>query len=106
MFKLATFAAASLAGITAMAYAADTTIRQSGKVFSSESVTVKKGDSLTFLNDDSIAHNVMSSSKGNEFNLGAQAPGASTPVTFKEVGDVQVVCAIHPRMKMSVKVTN
>jgi len=25
-------------------------------------------------------------------------------VTFKETGDVAVICAIHPRMKMAVKV--
>jgi plastocyanin len=99
-------AAVFLTGVTAFAYAADTTIRQKGKVFSSETMTIKKGDALTFLNDDSIAHNVMSTSKGNEFNLGAQQPGAATPVTFKSAGDVQVICAIHPRMKMSVKVTD
>jgi plastocyanin len=46
----------------------------------------------------------MSNSKGNEFNLGSQSPGTSVDVTFKEVGDVQVICAIHPRMKMLVKV--
>ena len=47
----------------------------------------------------------MSTSKGNEFNLGSQAPGTATDVTFKEPGDVLVICAIHPRMKMMVKVT-
>ena len=81
-------------------------IHQKGRVFSSESVTIKKGDALTFVNDDSVPHNIMSASKGNEFNLGSQAPGMSTDVTFKEAGDVQVICAIHPRMKMMVKVTD
>ena len=38
----------------------------------------------TFFNDDSVPHNIMSASKGNEFNLGSQAPGSSTDVTFKE----------------------
>ena len=75
-------------------------------MFSSESVTIKKGEALTFVNDDSVPHNIMSTSKGNEFNLGSQAPGTSTDVTFKEAGDVQVICAIHPRMKMMVKVTD
>ena len=46
----------------------------------------------------------MSVSKGNEFNLGSQGPGMSTNVTFTESGEVQVVCAIHPRMKLTVKV--
>ena len=72
----------------------------------SESVTIKKGDALTFLNDDSVPHNIMSTSKGNEFNLGSQAPGSSTDVTFKEAGEAHVICAIHPRMKMTVKVTD
>src|SRR5215470_19103745 len=92
------------AGLSAGALAATQVIHQQGRAFSSESLTVKKGEALTFLNDDTVPHNIMSASKGNEFNLGSQAPGTSTDVTFKEVGDAQVICAIHPRMKMTVKV--
>jgi plastocyanin len=92
------------AGLSAGALAATQVIHQQGRAFSVESVTLKKGEALTFLNDDSVPHNIMSSSKGNEFNLGSQGPGTSTDVTFKETGDVQVICAIHPRMKMTVKV--
>jgi plastocyanin len=92
-------------GLSAGALAANLTISQKGRTFSSETVTLKKGETLTFMNDDSIPHNIMSTSGGNEFNLGSQPPGASTDVTFKEAGDVLVICAIHPRMKMTVKVT-
>ena len=53
-----------------------------------------------------MPHNIVSTSKGNEFNLGSQAPGTSTDVTFKEVGEVLVICAIHPRMKMTVKIAD
>jgi plastocyanin len=91
-------------GLSAGALAANLTISQKGRAFSSETVTLKKGGTLTFMNDDSIPHNIMSTSTGNEFNLGSQPPGASTDVTFKEAGDVLVICAIHPRMKMTVKV--
>jgi len=91
-------------GLSAGALAANLTISQKGRAFSSETVTLKKGGTLTFMNDDSIPHNIMSTSIGNEFNLGSQPPGASTDVTFKEAGDVLVICAIHPRMKMTVKV--
>ena len=94
------------AGLSAGALAATEVIHQHGRAFSVENVTIKKGDALTFFNDDTVPHNIMSSSKGNEFNLGSQAPGSSTDVTFKEPGDVQVICAIHPRMKMMVKVTD
>jgi plastocyanin len=94
-----------LVGLSAGALAANLTIAQKGRMFSSENVTIKKGETLTFLNDDSVPHNILSTSKGNEFNLGSQLPGISTDVTFKEAGDVLVICAIHPRMKMMVKVT-
>jgi plastocyanin len=92
-------------GLSAGALAANLTISQKGRAFSSETVTLKKGGTLTFMNDDSIPHNIMSTSSGNEFNLGSQPPGASTDVTFKEAGEVLVICAIHPRMKMTVKVS-
>jgi plastocyanin len=104
MRKLASLVFAVVSGLSFGALAAKETIHQQGRMFSVENVTIKKGEALTFLNDDSVPHNIMSSSKGNEFNLGSQAPGTSTDVTFKEAGDAQVICAIHPRMKMTVKI--
>jgi plastocyanin len=95
-----------LSGLSVGALAANLTITQKGRVFSSDSVTIKKGEALTFLNDDTVPHNIISTSAGNEFNLGSQPPGASTEVTFKEVGDALVICAIHPRMKLTVKITD
>jgi plastocyanin len=97
---------AIVGGLSTGALAATEVIHQQGRVFSSESITVKKGEAVTFLNDDTVPHNIMSASKGNEFNLGSQAPGSSTDVSFKETGDVAVICAIHPRMKMTVKVVD
>jgi plastocyanin len=95
---------AFLAGI-AIAGAADHTIRQKGKVFSESEITVKRGDELLFLNDDNIAHNVLSITAGNRFDLGLLNPGELRPVKFDSVGDVKVICAIHPTMKMTVKVS-
>ncbi|EUB99675.1 blue (type 1) copper domain protein [Rhizobium sp. CF080] len=95
-----------LTGLSVGALAASLTIHQQGRKFSSDSITIKAGEKLTFVNDDTVPHNIYSASSGNEFNLGSQAPGMSTEVTFTEAGDAQVLCAIHPRMKMAVKVTN
>ena len=95
-----------LVGLSVGALAANQTITQKGRLFSSESITIKKGESVTFANDDTVPHNIISTSKGNEFNLGSQPPGAATDVTFKEAGEAQVICAIHPRMKMTVKITD
>ena len=97
---------AILCGLSTGALAANEVIHQRGRLFSIDHADVKKGQALTFLNDDSVPHNIMSATKGNEFNLGSQAPGSSTEVTFKEAGDVAVICAIHPRMKMTVKVVD
>jgi plastocyanin len=87
-----------------VALAAERTISQKGKVFSESALEIKKGDTLVFLNDDNVVHNVLSTTPGNVFNLGSIAPGHSTPVTFDKTGELQVLCAIHPSMKMSVKV--
>jgi len=97
---------AVVGGLSTGALAANEVIHQQGRAFSTESITVKRGEALTFLNDDTVPHNIMSASKGNEFNLGSQAPGSSTDVSFNEAGDVLVICAIHPRMKMTVKVVD
>jgi plastocyanin len=108
-FKLA--AAAFLAGgavacIAAAAYAAQVTIGEKGKVFSQSEISIKVGDSVVFNNDDNVAHNVMSNDPDNKFNLGLLPPGSSTPVTFSTPGDIVILCALHPSMKMTVKVTN
>ena len=74
MRKTILFALVILTGLSAGALAANQMIHQEGRVFSSESVTIKKGGALTFVNDDNIDHNILSTSAGHEFNLGSQAP--------------------------------
>ena len=69
------------------ALAAERPINQKGKAFSDTEVTIKKGDTLLFINDDTITHNIFSTSSGNTFNIGAQAPGVSTPVKFATAGE-------------------
>jgi plastocyanin len=96
----------AFAGGSVVAFAADHTIMQKGKVFSESTIAIKKGDVVVFVNDDSVTHNVMSTDSGNEFSIGSQPPGVSTPVTFDKAGEFTILCAIHPRMKLIVKVSN
>ena len=91
--------------LTAPAHADPVTVSQKGRQFSTDSITVKKGEQVTFVNDDTVPHNAVSRSSGNEFDLGYQQPGVSTPVTFDAAGDVAVICTIHPKMKLTVHVT-
>ena len=94
------------AGGCVAALAVQHSVMQKGRVFSESALTIKKGDTILFVNDDNISHNILSTSPGNEFNLGSQPPGASAPVTFEKTGEASVMCAIHPRMKLSVTITD
>ena len=95
---------AIVVGLTCGAIAASKSVYQHGRAFSEELVTVKANEPLTFVNDDTVPHNIYSPTRGNEFDLGSQAPGIATDVQFTEVGEVDVRCAIHPRMTMRVRV--
>src|SRR5664279_3246289 len=106
MRKFAPVLLAVLAGLTAGGLTAKQAIHQQGRMFSAESIAIKRGESLTFVNDDNVPHNIASISRGHEFDLGSQHPGVSTEVTFTEAGEALVFCAIHPRMKLTVKVSD
>src|SRR5262245_42481371 len=86
--------------VFASAPVADHTITQANKTFSQTEITIKNGDKVVFKNDDQVTHNVFSTSKGYEFNLKIQAPGASASVPFNASGTAEVRCAIHPKMKL------
>ena len=95
---------AASAGMCVAAYASGHTVGQMGRAFTTANLEIKRGDVVVFVNDDNVPHNISSSSTGNAFNLGSQAPGTSTPVTFTETGEVDVRCLIHPRMRMTVQI--
>ncbi len=86
------------------ARAGDTRVFQKDKSFSLENVRIQVGDTLTFVNADSVTHNVYSITRGCEFELQTQTPGNSTAVPFPHACTAQVQCAIHPKMKMTVEV--
>src|SRR3977135_2400814 len=99
MRKIATLLLVIALGLAAGGLVAGQTIRQKGRMFSIDSVIIKAGGSLTFLNDDNVPHNIASISKGNEFNLGSQRPGASTDVTLTAAGAATGDWATPQRMK-------
>jgi plastocyanin len=105
MYKMLLLLVTSLLVLSLGARAANHTIRQKGRVFSVDAMTVARGEPIIFENDDSVPHNVMSTSPDNAFDLGSQAPNTATPVTFDTAGVVAVICAIHPRMHLTITVT-
>jgi plastocyanin len=102
--KLTLTAALVLAfGTVHTAGAAEIVVTQKAKKFDVKKVSLKAGDSIKFVNSDSITHNIYSS-KGLKFDLGAQKPGASSSKVFDKAGKFKVRCAIHPKMKVTVNV--
>jgi plastocyanin len=82
----------------------DHVVAQKDKTFSVSIIKAASGDTIVFKNDDQVTHNIFSASKGHEFNLKAQAPGASASVQVAGDGEIDVRCAFHPRMKLVVTV--
>jgi plastocyanin len=97
-------ATTALLALTPFAHATEVVIDQHDKQFSETSVTINVGDSVKFVNQDDIVHDVHSETEGYEFDLGAQKPGSETSYTFDKPGNVKVRCAIHPKMKLDVTV--
>ena len=100
--KLALLFSVSFAG--GVMAAGDITVFQENKKFAQEAVTIKPGQTITFANKDPFTHNVFSLTPGMSFELKTQKPGESSDVKFDKVGEADVRCAIHPQMKMKVKV--
>jgi len=79
-------------------------VDQKGLAFSAASLTVSKGDVVSFNNNDSTSHNILVTGNGVSLNSGLQAPGVSFKAPFLKPGTYQVTCGIHPKMKMTVTV--
>lgn len=67
-------------------------------------VTINKGDEIAFVNNDPYFHNILSMSSARFFDLGSFPKGESRTVKFKKKGTVEVLCSIHPKMKMTIEV--
>jgi len=94
----------ALATVATTVTAGDIPVVQNDKKFSTRSIDIRVGDRVTFVNADRVNHNLYSETTGFEFDLGNQKPGQSASMSFDSAGDVEVKCAIHPKMKLAVHV--
>ena len=80
-------------------------ISQKGREFRPGTITVKRGDSVQIVNDDlDLRHHAYVDSDTFKYDSGDQEPGSKTNVAFPVAGDFEVLCAIHPKMKLVVHV--
>src|SRR5690349_14125559 len=66
------------------------------RAYSPNPITVAVGTSVTWTNNDAIAHTVTSDSR--TFDSGVVGPGASFSMMFQTAGTFPYHCSIHPGM--------
>jgi plastocyanin len=70
------------------------TITISGFAFNPATLTVKKGTTVTWTNNDSVPHQI----KSDSFNSDLLSKGQSYSMTFNDAGIFNYSCTIHPSM--------
>jgi plastocyanin len=88
------------------AFAADEahTIVQKGRAFRPAEVSINRGESLTFTNNDDFIHQIYVDGSGFSFDTDEKNPGQNITETFTASGTFEVRCHIHPKMKLVVHV--
>ena len=94
-------AAALLAGLAVLlsnaeAFAAETQVKIANFTFDPVTFTVPVGTTVTWINDDDIAHVIKEID--NRFHSGALDTGDTFSQTFATAGTIEYFCAVHPRM--------
>ena len=77
------------------------TIVQKGRRFSATEITIHRGESLIFTNDDEFIHQMYVESL---FDSAERFPGQNLVEVFPRAGTFEVHCHIHPKMKLLVHV--
>jgi plastocyanin len=105
--ELIAFTAGALLALAAgAAWAAlPTMVSQKGRAFQPGEISIKRGDTVQIVNDDfDLLHHAYVESEKFSFDSGDQEPGSRTNVTFPVAGMFTVLCGIHPKMKLVVRV--
>lgn len=71
---------------------------QHGKVFIPYLLPVVQGTAVEFHNSDSLQHNVFGVG-ADKFNLGTYTQGMARSYTFNKLGEVAILCNVHPEME-------
>jgi plastocyanin len=74
---------------------------QKGRSFHPSELTIGRGETLTFTNEDNYLHQIY---VDGLFDSDEKAPGENLKEIFTKAGTFQVRCHIHPTMKMTVVV--
>jgi plastocyanin len=80
-------------------------VSQKGRQFKPVEITINRGETVQIVNDDGdLRHHAYVDSDKFSFDSGDQEPGTKANITFPLAGEFDVLCAIHPKMKLVVHV--
>lgn len=92
----------AVAGKTFPAPTQEVVIDQKGLMFMPHLVAVQQGTTVSFLNSDTVAHNVFWTGVGGNkklgHNLGTWPKGQKKSFKFDDPGAVPLLCNVHPEM--------
>ena len=103
---LVALAAGALVAFATLAIAqSQLLISQKGRQFRPGDVTIRRGETVQIVNDDAdLRHHAYIDSDSLKYDSGDQEPGSKISIAFPVAGDFEVLCAIHPKMKLDVHV--
>lgn len=82
--------------------AAHVFVDQAHLAFAPHAVVVLQGTTVEFKNEDTVGHNVywpaINHNRKLAHNMGTWPQGLSKPFTFNDLGDVPLLCNVHPEM--------
>ena len=97
------YGAPAKAAATTQAKTAGTTVEMSNTTFQPQSIDVKVGDTVTFVNKDEIAHTATAGD--GSFDSKTMEAGASFTFKPTKAGQIAYVCNFHPGMTGTINVT-
>lgn len=78
------------------------TMNQTHLAYVPHVLVVQQGTTVDFKNEDSVGHNVywpsVSHNRKSAHNMGTWPQGQAKAFTFSELGDVPLLCNVHPEM--------
>jgi plastocyanin len=77
-------------------------VDQTHLAFAPHVVVVQQGTTVEFKNQDNVGHNIywpaINHNRKLAHNMGTWPQGLSKPFTFNDLGDVPLLCNVHPEM--------
>ena len=80
------------------------TVKMQNIQFDPKSLNAKVGQTIKWVNDDTVDHNV-TATKGEEFKSKDFGEGGTYSYKLDKPGTIQYVCTLHPGMEATITVT-